>query len=73
MQNMMQMFGFLMVIIYIGAGLFFLLGADYLDMNTNLRVGFGLIVLFYGLFRAYQIYLHFKIKREEAAEEEAGE
>jgi len=41
MQNITKILGFLMVVIYIAAGLFFLLGAEYLDMNTNLRIGFG--------------------------------
>ncbi len=70
MQQMKQLFGIAMVVIYIGAGLFFLLGTEYLDMNANFRIGFGAIVLVYGMYRGYQIYLYATAAKEEEEKEE---
>ena len=73
MQNITKILGFLMVVIYIAAGLFFLLVSEYLDMNANLRIGFGSIVLLYGLYRAYQIYTYVNAPKDKEGEEETIE
>ncbi|MCC6548749.1 MAG: hypothetical protein IT279_01640 [Ignavibacteriaceae bacterium] len=68
-QKINFMFGLVMIFVYFGAGMFFLLGKEYLDMNETFRIAFGLIVLFYGVFRGYKAYLHFKKSKEKPEEE----
>lgn len=68
-QKINFIFGAAMIFVYFAAGLFFLLGKEYLNMNDTFRVSFGLIVLFYGVFRGYKAYLHFKESKDTAEDE----
>lgn len=68
-QKINFIFGLAMIFLYLGAGLFFLFGSEYLDMNETFRVAFGLIVLFYGIFRGYKAFLHFRESKETGEEE----
>lgn len=67
-------FSAIMVLVYIGAGVFIILAKDrFENMTPYLRISLGSLIIIYGLFRLYSAYRKYKDEREEEFEEENGE
>jgi hypothetical protein len=58
--------GFTISVVYIGLGVFILIADSFFSFSSFQRLGFGLILIIYGIFRFYRT---MKKKRESRAED----
>ncbi len=56
MRQMTAVFSVFLVILYLGAGVFFIFYSDMSYLDKPVRVIAGVAFLFYGLYRAYRAY-----------------
>ncbi len=56
MDQMNAIFGAFMVFFYIGIGVYIIFFFNYTTMDKSLRVIFGSVLIFYGLYRAARTY-----------------
>jgi len=64
LKKILEYFGFVMVLVYLAAGIFLLIPAVQFELlGKNTRIAFGLTLLLYGLFRAWKV---LKIKQDES-------
>jgi len=63
MKNLLKYFGFIMVIVYPGIGIFLILmGENSAFLNRTTRLVLGIALIVYGIFRAWRV---FKTQRDE--------
>jgi hypothetical protein len=56
-RQVVQYFGFFMVIFYLVLGLIFIFSTNFFpDLNRNAKIIFGAILMIYGIFRAYRAF-----------------
>jgi uncharacterized membrane protein len=63
---MLSFYGFAMVVIYIGAGMYILIASNIFNFSNLQKFGFGTILVVYGLVR---FYVALKKKRESEIDE----
>ena len=66
----MNIFGFAMAVLYVGLGIFLLVANNIFGFSGFQQLGFGLILILYGLVRFYSA---IKKKRESESEEDDEE
>lgn len=67
-------FDALMVLLYLGVGVVIILAEEqFNNLSTSFRILLGGIIILYGLFRIFKIYLQIKTDKEEEYEEEDGQ
>jgi hypothetical protein len=59
--NAMNIFGLVMVVIYIAGGLYILFGNYFKNYTSEIRIIFGSFLLIYGIYRFVRVY--FKLKK----------
>lgn len=65
-MSLVNVYGFAMASIYVGAGMYILLGSNIFNFSNLQKFGFGTILVVYGLFR---FYVALKKKRESEIDE----
>jgi hypothetical protein len=65
--TLLNIFGFAMSIVYIGIGLYILIWNNIFNFSNLQQIGFGSIIIVYGLFR---FYITLKKKREEELDDD---
>ena len=66
-MSLVNFYGFAMAVIYIGAGMYILIGSNIFNFSILQKFGFGTILVVYGLFR---FYVALKKKRESEIDED---
>jgi len=56
MEQVMAVFGVFMVFFYLGVGIFIIFFFNFTSIDKSLRVIFGSVLIFYGLYRAVRAY-----------------
>jgi hypothetical protein len=59
--SFLNSFGFVMSVIYVGLGIFFIVAENVFNFSNVQQIGFGVILISYGFFR---FYVALKKKRE---------
>jgi Na+/phosphate symporter len=57
MRQITAIFSIFLVILYMGAGIFFIFYSDKSYLDKPVRVIAGIAFIFYGLYRAYRTYI----------------
>lgn len=69
-QNIRRGFDAFMVLIYVSAGGFMIVEAEYFGgMTSFVRIGFGSVLLSYGLFRLYKLVMTLKEQKDNVEDE----
>lgn len=61
--SVLNIFSLVMVVVYLGSGIFILATDKFNYVRTEIRVVFGSFLIIYGIFRLVRVY--FKLKNQE--------
>lgn len=64
-QNISLVINLLMSIIYIGCGVFLLAGNNIFNLSELQKIGFGSVLILYGMFRLYSFIKKLRSKNSE--------
>lgn len=56
MRQITAIFSIFLVVLYLGAGIYFVFFSDWSYLDKSVRVIAGVAFIFYGLYRAYRTY-----------------